>query len=112
LVKNHQDGNGCKFAFKSDFGGFQWPEVWEEKKQKSLDLYTYLLFILFCVAKNIDGWLKICALFLVYSQIWQNLLEGDYHFFLDIFLWIIATLATHTNFFIKKHVHVRLFWKE
>ncbi len=27
-----------------------------------------------CVAKQIARWLKICSLFLVYSQIWLNLL--------------------------------------
>jgi len=41
-------------------------------------------------------WLKICTLFLVYSQIWLNLPKNDCHFFY-IFQWMIATLATNKN---------------
>ncbi len=32
------------------------------------------------VANNIGGWLKICVSYLVYSQIWLNLLMDDLHF--------------------------------
>jgi len=39
------------------------------------------IFNFYCVAKNIEGWLKICTLFLVYSQIWLNLPRDDCHFF-------------------------------
>jgi hypothetical protein len=34
-----------------------------------------------CVAKNIDGWLKICTLFLVCSQMWLHLPRDNRHFF-------------------------------
>jgi hypothetical protein len=49
-----------------------------------------------CVAKNIEGWLKICSLFVVYSQDLLNLPKGDRHFLL-LFKWMIATLATNRN---------------
>jgi hypothetical protein len=39
-----------------------------------------------CVAKNIKKSLKMCALYLNYSQIWLNLLRDDRHFFLHIFM--------------------------
>jgi hypothetical protein len=39
------------------------------------------MFNFYCVAKNIEGWLKICTLFLAYSQIWLNLPRDDCHFF-------------------------------
>jgi hypothetical protein len=43
-----------------------------------------------CVAMNTKGWLKICASYMVYTQIWLNLFKDDSHFF-NIFLCMIAT---------------------
>ncbi len=45
-----------------------------------------------CVAKNIKKSLKMCTLYLNYSQIWLNLLRDDRHFFYT-FLWMLVTLA-------------------
>jgi hypothetical protein len=54
--------------------------------------------------KNI--WLKICISYLLYTNIWQNLSkDDDHHFFLNIFLCIIAILAIdifHLNFTLSK----------
>jgi len=52
------------------------------------------------VAKHIERLLKICILFLIYSQIWLNFPEDDCHF-LNIFQWMIAILNTN-NFLGKK----------
>jgi hypothetical protein len=41
-----------------------------------------------CVVRNIFKWLKIYISYLVYSQIFLNLLKDDSHFF-SIFLWMI-----------------------
>ncbi len=38
------------------------------------------------VAKHIEGWLKICTLFLVFSQIWLNRLMDDGHILLGTIL--------------------------
>ncbi len=38
-----------------------------------------------CVAKHREEWLKICTLFLFYSQIWLNLHMYDSHFILTFF---------------------------
>ncbi len=54
-------------------------------------IFLYLLFS--DVAIYIQGWLNICALYLVYSQIWLNHRTEDCHFFF-IFLWMIAFWAT------------------
>ncbi len=64
-----------------------------EKKGKNHQIH---MIGFHCVARNIEGSLKICALFLVYSQIWLNLLRDDSHFFC-IFLWMVTTLATNQN---------------
>jgi hypothetical protein len=41
--------------------------------------YPNLAFII-CVAKHIEGWLKICSLFLVYNRMWLNVPRDDRHF--------------------------------
>ncbi len=49
------DVNFCILFFislKSDFGGFQWPEV--RGKQVKITRFVYILGF-HCVAKNIDG---------------------------------------------------------
>jgi hypothetical protein len=49
-----------------------------------------------CVAKDIEGRLKICTLFLFNSQIWLNLSRHDRHFF-QISQLMISTLAKNRN---------------
>jgi hypothetical protein len=51
------------------YWGFQLPEV---RKEKSKNCQIHICGF-HCVAKHIIRWLKICSLFLVYSQIWLNL---------------------------------------
>ncbi len=62
-----------------DLWGFQLPEV---RKEKSKNCQIHICGF-HCVAKHIIRWLKICTLFLVYSQIWLNLHTDDCHFFLQ-----------------------------
>jgi hypothetical protein len=52
--------------------------------------------------QNIKKWFRISMSYLVYSQIWLNLTTDDRRFF-NIFLWMMATLATKKKFFKKKH---------
>jgi hypothetical protein len=62
---------------RSDFGGFQSPEVRKFRNKKGNNFQIHILFSFHCVAK---GWFKICTSFLVYSQIWINLPRDDHHF--------------------------------
>jgi hypothetical protein len=62
----------------------------EGKKGKNC---LFLIVCFECVAININGWLKILYSYLVYSQIWLNLLKDDHHVFY-IVLCMIATWAT------------------
>jgi hypothetical protein len=56
-----------------------------------------------CLAKKKKKtWLNICALFFVYSQIWQNIPRDGFLIFCCIFLWMIATLAMNRYSFFKK----------
>jgi hypothetical protein len=48
------------------------------RKKKSKNCHIHI-FHFQLVAKNIKGWLKICILLLVYSQIWLNLARADHH---------------------------------
>jgi hypothetical protein len=48
------------------------------------------------LGKNIKEWSNICTWYLVDSQISQNLLKDDCHFYY-IFLWMIAPLAGKFN---------------
>jgi len=48
----------------------------EEKKSKNCHMHIFHFQL---VAKNIKGWLKLCILLLVYSQIWLNLARADNH---------------------------------
>jgi hypothetical protein len=45
-------------------------QKWGGKKGK---IFQTHIFDFHCAAKNIEGWLKISTLFLIYSQIWLNL---------------------------------------
>jgi len=54
-----------------------------------------------CVAKNMEGWLKICTLFLIYNQIWLNLPRDNCHLSY-IFQWMIATFSFDKKFIKKK----------
>jgi hypothetical protein len=57
-----------------------------KKKEKQNLPYSYIWFSFVCdIAKNIEGRLKICTLFLVNSHIWLNLDRDDCHcFFLQL----------------------------
>jgi hypothetical protein len=51
------------------------------KSEEKRDKIARLVYVGFhCVAKNIEAWLKICALFVVYSQHLLNLPKHDRHF--------------------------------
>jgi hypothetical protein len=67
-------------------------------KQMTIARFVYLAF--HCVTKNRKRWLNSFTLFLVYSQIWLNLLKDDCHFFY-VFQWMIATLATNKQHWIQ-----------
>jgi hypothetical protein len=49
-----------------------------EKKEKILKFFVCFKQ----VARNIKGWIKFCASYVVYNKIWLDLLKDDYHFFL------------------------------
>jgi hypothetical protein len=72
----------------------------EEKKSK---IHQIHILGFHCVAKTIEQWLKICMLFLVYSQIWLNL-PGLLPLFLHLPM-LITTLDANKNSY-KKHWHV------
>jgi hypothetical protein len=66
---------------KTYFGGFQWPKVrggGEKTKGRNCQMF---ICDFHCVAKDIEGWLKICSLILIYSQIWLNPPRDNRHFF-------------------------------
>jgi hypothetical protein len=73
-------------------------EVFNRQKwEKELNKNREISIVGFqCVDTNIEWWLKLCTLCLVYSQIWLNLPRNDHHFFY-ILLWMIATLAPNNN---------------
>ncbi len=66
-----------KILSKSSFGGFSRQKWGKEKKKKN---HHILIFGSHCLAKK-KLLLKICTLFLVYSQIWLNIPFDDCHFF-------------------------------
>jgi hypothetical protein len=70
-----------------------------KKKKKSKNRQIHICGF-HCAAKHIEGWLKICTLFQVCSQIWLNLPKDDHQFFY-IFQWVAATLARNTNLWQK-----------
>jgi hypothetical protein len=51
-------------------------------KSEKINYKNYQIPILgfHCVTKNIEGWLEICTLILVYIPIWLNLLWDGHHF--------------------------------
>ncbi len=57
--------------------GFHWPNS-EEIFFFLITRFLYLVFSL--LVKNLEGQLKISTPYLVYSQIWLNLLTDDHHF--------------------------------
>jgi hypothetical protein len=63
-------------------------QKWGKKKVK-IAKFIYVVF--HCVAKHIIRWLKICSLFLVYSQIWLNLQTDD-----------LSPFSTNRNSFKRK----------
>ncbi len=65
---------------KTNFGFFQSLEV-KQKKETMPDSYNWFPLC----SQNIEGWLKIFYL-MAYSQIFLNLLRGDYQFFLHILI--------------------------
>jgi hypothetical protein len=65
----------------SDFGAFESPNLRGKK------MHQIYIFILQCVAINIEGWLKICTSYLDYTQIWLNLLNEDGHFLISSYGW-------------------------
>ncbi len=75
--------------------------VRSEGKKKGVKICQIHICGFHCVAKHIEWWLNICILFLVYSQIWLNLLRDDCNFY-SIFRWMIATLATNRNSWKRK----------
>jgi hypothetical protein len=80
---------------------FRVPSPELEKKVKIIFGFQY-------GAKNIEGWFKICATYLVYSQIWLNPPTENHHFFY-IFLWIITTSAAQKKF-LKKLAAITPYW--
>jgi hypothetical protein len=76
---------------RSDFEGFQSPEVMEEKGK--IASFIYLVSLSSQKHKRMTN---ICTLFLVNIQSWLNLPRDDHHSFY-IFPWMIATLATNRN---------------
>ncbi len=70
-----------------------------------------------CVAKDIEGWLKICSLILIYSQIWLNPPRDNRHFFYFFqisgfffsffFFWWWRSLLFHFSYLF---VHFCVFW--
>jgi hypothetical protein len=50
------------------------------KPQKNNLNHQIYILDFHCVAKNIEGYFKICTLSLVYSRIWLNLAKDDRHF--------------------------------
>ncbi len=70
-------------------------------REKIVKIARFSCLVLQCVDESVEGQLKFCTSFLVYSQIWLNLPMDDCHFFC-IFLWMIVTLATNKNS-LKKH---------
>jgi hypothetical protein len=53
----------------SGFGGIQSPKVMDNNNNNK----QISSFVSQCVAKNIEGWLKFCISYMIYSQIWLNL---------------------------------------
>jgi len=65
-----------------------------QKKKKKKTRQKRILDFSIEQAKNIEGWLKIYTLFLVYSQIWLSLPKDDRHFFLQTKLPLNKNTAT------------------
>jgi len=67
------------------------------RSEKKISKYRQIFIMGFqCVAKNIKESLKMCTLYLNYSQIWLNLLRDDRHFFYT-FLRMLVTLALNKS---------------
>jgi len=81
-----------KFLRKSHFGDFQSRKKWG----KTIKNHQIHICGFHCAAKHTEAWIKICASFLVYSQIWLNLPRDDCHFSY-ISQWMITTLASNRN---------------
>jgi len=54
---------------------FQSPQLREKNEKIQIFTFGYL-----CLAKSMEGWLKICNLFLVYRHILLNLPRDNHHF--------------------------------
>jgi hypothetical protein len=65
---------------KKCFGSFQSPKVQKHSKMARINS----IFGFSCVAKNIEGRLKISISYLVHNQIWLNPPRDNHHFFLDL----------------------------
>jgi hypothetical protein len=56
----------------SGFGGIQSPKVMNNNNNNN-NKRQISIFVSQCVAKNIEGRLKFCISYMIYSQIWLNL---------------------------------------
>jgi hypothetical protein len=70
--------------------------VVRDPQKRIFKFVKFIYLVSHCVVKNIEEWLNIWNVFLVYSQIWLNLFRDDPDFFY-IVLWMIAPLATNTT---------------
>jgi len=60
-------------------------QKWEKRKLKiTWCVYIYILGFQLFSQKYYKRWLNICALFLVYSQIWLNIPRDGFHFLLHL----------------------------
>lgn len=106
--QNITKSRNSKFKFPkwSNFGGNNLIAIYVMGKKKIVKMsrFRYLVKSVYSQKyKNI--WLKICISYLLYTNFWQNLSKDDHHFFLNIFLCIIAILAIdifHLNFTLSK----------
>jgi hypothetical protein len=57
------------------------------------------LYWVFSLSWNIQGWLKFCGSYMVYSQIWLNLLMDHFqYFYIGMNLWkMVATFGKEKN---------------
>jgi hypothetical protein len=56
-----------------------------------------------CVAINIEGWLKICTPYLIYSQILLDLSRDNCHFFsTSSYGWLLLRLITGASLYIHQ----------
>lgn len=67
----------CEIQNFKNWKKWFWRLEWEKEKENSPDSYMWFVY-------HIEGWLKMCTWFLIYSQIWLDLSRDDCHFLLHL----------------------------